>query len=105
MGDRLVSNGLGRMSITFEKPNAVLRLWLSGSKALGVGPLVVIRLDERVVAKTMVLEEAWTPLVLTTFAGAGEHVLAVEFTNDFSDVRTGEDRNVYLGPVDILSRD
>jgi O-antigen ligase len=104
-GDRLASNGLGRMSITFEKPNPILRLWLGGSKAREVGSLVVIRLDERVIAKTMLLEETLTPLVLTPPAGAGEHVLTVEFTNDFYDPATGQDRNVSLGPVDILTRE
>jgi succinate dehydrogenase hydrophobic anchor subunit len=104
-GENLVGNGLSRMSITLDRPDALLRVWLKGQKAMGVGPLVIIRLDGRVIAKTMVLEEEWTPFELPPLVGAGEHVLTIEFTNDFSSAATGQDRNVFLGPVDILSRE
>ncbi|MDH4197584.1 MAG: hypothetical protein OEW05_09275, partial [Candidatus Aminicenantes bacterium] len=104
-GENLVGNGTSRINVSLEKPDPALRLWLKGQKALGVGPLVIIRLDGRVIGKTQVLQEDWTPFVLTPQVEAGEHVVTIEFTNDFQSAATGEDRNVFLGQVDILSRE
>ncbi len=103
LGSNLTSNGRSWVNVTLEKPNPALRMWFKGHKAMGIGPLVVIRLDGRVIGKTQVLDEDWTPLILTPQVGAGQHVLSVEFTNDFHDRETGQDRNVSLGKVDVLS--
>lgn len=102
-GENLVGKGTSRIDVSLDKPDPVLRLWLKGQKALGIGPLVVIRLDGRTIGKTQVREEDWTPLILTPRVEAGPHVLTIEFTNDFQDAATGEDRNLYLGQVEILT--
>jgi 1,4-dihydroxy-2-naphthoate octaprenyltransferase len=41
-------------------------------------------------------------LVFTPRIKAGEHTLSVEFTNDYYDKKTGADRNILLGDLEIL---
>jgi hypothetical protein len=66
--------------------------------------MIVIRVDDKVVAKTMLTEDDWMSLVITPGLAEGEHVLSVEFTNDFYDPESGADRNVFLGPLEVLKR-
>ncbi|MBN2410000.1 MAG: O-antigen ligase family protein, partial [Candidatus Aminicenantes bacterium] len=89
--------GFGSSRLGFESPAecAVLRLWVKGQEALGVSPLIIIRLDDRVIAKTMLTGGDWQSLVLAPEMGKGAHVLTVEFKNDFYDSASGEDRNVF----------
>ena len=84
--------------------NPALRLRLRGQKALGLGPYIIVRLDDRVIAKTMLASEDWTSLILEPAAGPGEHELSVEFTNDLYDPAAGRDRNVFLGDLEVIPR-
>jgi hypothetical protein len=101
--ENLITNGMSRMNVKIEKANSALRLWVKGQKALGIGPLIIIRLDGTVIGKTMIMKEDWTPLILTPEIGVGEHEVGVEFTNDFYAGELGQDRNVFLGNLDIIS--
>ena len=83
------------------KDKCFLRLMVKGSKARGIGPLVFIRLDGVLLAKTYLDHEDWTPLILPVQAAAGEHNLSVAFANDlFLDEHN--DRNLFLGKLKIF---
>jgi len=100
--ENLIANGMSRMKVRIEKANSVLRLWVKGQKAMGTGPLIIIRLDGNVIGKTLINEEFWTPLILPPAIGTGEHEVGIEFTNDFFAREVGQDRNVFLGNLDII---
>jgi len=63
----------------------------------------VVRLDGRVIGRTVIAEEGWTSVVFEALAEEGENVLSVEFTNDVYRPDLGQDRNVFLGETEILS--
>lgn len=102
MGEFLYSIGTSSIRFKLEKTPFALRLWAKGERAFNVPPFVVIRLDDRVIARTMLVGEDFAPLILTPAAGEGEHVVSVEFINDISVPTLGQDRNVYLGDLEIL---
>jgi O-antigen ligase len=89
-----------------EEESGVLVLNLRGRSAVGVDPFAVIRLDGRVIGRTFVRSEDWmtdwVTVVLYPDMAPGEHVLSVEFTNDYNDARTGADRDLFLGPLRLL---
>lgn len=101
--ENLITIGISRMQIKLERDNLGLRLWVKGQKALGLGPYIIIRIDNKIIGKTIINEEKWIPLILTPEIGAGEHVLSVEYTNDLYVQELGQDRNVFLGNLDIIS--
>lgn len=101
-GRSLHSNGISRMRFYANSKNFLIRLHLLGRKALGLGPYVSIRLDDRLIGETMLTDENWASIVLRPPVNAGIHSLSVEFSNDFNDRETKQDRNVLLGDLDIV---
>jgi hypothetical protein len=80
-----------------------IRLWAKGQKAFDIGPYLVIKLDDTTIGKTMLDQDGWLSLILQAEINEGDHILSVEFTNDIHDPKKGQDRNVFLGDVEILS--
>jgi hypothetical protein len=92
----------GESSISFEARSACfLRLKLKGTKALGVGPRVLVRLDGELLAKTYLVQEDWTSLALPDQVQKGKHVISVAFANDLY-FGQGADRNLTLGNLEIF---
>jgi len=102
MKKALWTNGISSITFIAEEPLTVLRLWVRGQKALGIGPYVNIRLDEKIIGRSQIIEEGILALVFSVRANKGRHKLSVEFVNDFFDKKSGEDRNVFLGNLDLL---
>jgi len=98
----LVSNGRSQIKFRTDETNIALRLMIRGDKASGIGPYIIVRLDNAIIGKTMLTEENWISLIFTAAISRGEHSMSVEFTNDFYVPGKGQDRNVYLGDLDIL---
>ncbi len=74
-----------------------------GGTGIGRGPLFAVKLDNVLIAKTFLNQEGWAPLYLSSSMSRGEHTLTVEFINDFNDPGRGEDRNLFLGDLDIIT--
>jgi O-antigen ligase len=104
LGKDLVGAGTSQIRFQVSKEGSVLRLRAKGQKALGVGPYIAIRLDDVVIGKTMLTTDDWESLVLPPKMKPGEHVLSVEFTNDFHEPGIGQDRNVFLGDLEVVPR-
>jgi O-antigen ligase len=98
--NRLFRNGLSFLDFETRDKTVAIRLWAKGQKAFGVGPYVIIRCDDIIIGKTMLNEEIWAPLVFFFTASPGQHKVSVEFINDFYDL--GQDRNVFLGDLEII---
>ncbi|MFC2141482.1 O-antigen ligase family protein [Acidobacteriota bacterium] len=99
----LSTKGTSSLVFIVDQPDVSLRLAVRGQKAFGVGPVIVIRLDGSVIAKTMLTSENWEHLVFRPKMSIGEHTFSVEYINDFWDKEKNQDRNVFLGSVDIIS--
>jgi O-antigen ligase len=98
----LFANGFSQLKFRADEGKCILRLWAKGGKVYDVGPLIIIRLDGKVIGKTMLTEERWTPLFFQPEISAGDHILAVEFTNDLNNPKLGQDRNVFLGDLEVI---
>jgi hypothetical protein len=101
-GPILLSNRESTIKFNVKEKNAAIRLWMKGKKALGVGPYVIIKLDDKIIGKTMLDSEDWKPLIFTHKICKGNHLLSVEFINDFYNPKLKLDRNVYLGNLDVI---
>ncbi len=93
------------MKFKVDHKNVALRLHVMGQMALDLGPYIIIMMDYKIIGKTVLSEDDWTSLVFTPDINVGEHVLSVEFTNDFNKPEVKQDRNVFLGNLDILYLD
>jgi hypothetical protein len=99
-GRVLSKNGESHIRFSAQDP-CFLRLRVKGSKARGIGPLVLIRLDGVLLAKTYLDQEGWTSLILPVQAEAGEHDLSVALANDLY-LNERDDRNLFLGRLEVL---
>ena len=99
----LARDGTSLLPFRTENNKDALRLWVKGTPALGIGPYLVLKIDDRIIGRTMLLRKGWTSLVFEPFLVPGDHILSVQFINDFHWIQTKEDRNVYLGDLEIIS--
>jgi len=100
--DKLWANGISRIKFKVNQKNIALRLNVKGQKDFNLGPYIVIRIDNQIIGKTVLTEEDWTSLVFTPDIKKGEHILSVEFINDFCKRELGQDRNVFLGDLEVI---
>jgi len=100
--ERLNSNGISHIMFEANVEDIALCLQVRGQKALNLGPYIIVRIDNQIIGKTVLTTEDWTTLVFTSEITEGEHELSVEFTNDFYKPELGQDRNVFLGDLEII---
>jgi hypothetical protein len=100
--EKIYSNGSARIRFSIAKKNVLLRLHIRGQKAFDLGPYLIVRINDRIIGRTLLTEDQWTSLVFSPEISEGEHVLSVEFINDFSNPAVGRDRNVFLGDLEIV---
>jgi O-antigen ligase len=99
----LFRNGRSTMQFKATDSRVAFGLWVRGEKAFGIGPLIVIKLDDTDLAKTTVSEDGWTRLILEAPSiHPGEHTLSVTYINDISRKAIDQDRNVELGKLEII---
>lgn len=100
--NKLSAKGTSFVKFKARQKDVALRLQIKGQKAFGLGPSIVVRLGNRIIGRAVIDEEDWTSLVFEAPAEEGENVLSVEFTNDVHVASLRQDRNVFLGDVEIL---
>jgi len=98
----LYANGSSEMRFKVEGEGPRLRLWVRGTEVLDAGPRVIVRLDSKVIGKTVLSTDDWIPLVLSPRISGGEHILNVEFTNDLQNQQLGQDRGLILGDLEVI---
>lgn len=103
-GSILESNGVAEMEILFEEGETYLRLWAQGQKAMGLGPMADIFLDDQLIGRVLIDSEAWIPLFLPLpqDVSPGRHSLKVAFLNDLLRADLNQDRNLFLGQVEAI---
>jgi len=102
-GQKNVLSSAGESAIPFRSEGGPLwlGLWLRGDPAFGMGPIIIVRIDQTVAAKAMLSEKRWMRFVFPASVIQGDHILSVKFVNDFSRLDLGQDRNVELGELEI----
>jgi len=101
--EKLWSDGVSRLRFRTAGGKVALRLHLRSTKAYDIGPYLIIKVDDRLLGRTMLTHEGWSTLVLGPDIAAGEHVLSVELTNDVFTKDKTQDRNVLLGDLEIIT--
>lgn len=101
-GAILSSSGQAKLSFRIDEERCRLRLKIKGDKAFDLGPLIKIYLDHILIGQTLLEAEDWTFLYLPILLEAGEHIITVEFLNDFYVPSLNQDRNLHLGDVEIF---
>jgi len=100
--NKLYTNGIARMKFNADKQIQGLRLHVKGQKLFDVGSMIVIRMDDQLIGKTVLEKEGWGELDFSLMLPPGEHELRVDFVNGFCDINLRQDRNVFLGDIDIF---
>jgi hypothetical protein len=98
----LLSDGVSRIRFEADRMNFALRLRLKGQKAFDTGPFLIVRLNENIIGKTQLDEEKWTSLVFFPEQHEKNNVLSVEFTNDVYNADLGQDRNLFMGDLEVI---
>jgi hypothetical protein len=98
----LYVNGVSKINFEADRENTVLCLYVRGQKAFNIGPYLIVRIDDQIIGKTMLSEDGWTSIVFAPRIGKGVHELSVEYINDFYLRKKGQDRNVFLGDIEII---
>ncbi|MGQ9578330.1 MAG: O-antigen ligase family protein [Candidatus Aminicenantales bacterium] len=103
-GSILETNGVAEMEILFQHGESYLRLWAQGQKAMGLGPMADIFLDNQLIGRALIDSENWIPLYLPfpQNISPGRHSLKVAFLNDFFRTDLNQNRNLFLGQVEAI---
>ena len=101
--EKLWSDGVSQLRFRAEDGKVALRLHLKARKAYDIGPYLILKIDDRLIGRTMVTKDGWTTLVLKPDIRAGEHVLSVEFGNDIYLPAKSQDRSVLLGDLEVIT--
>jgi O-antigen ligase len=100
--ENLISTSPSQIRFRVEEKGVALRLWARGQEALNIWPYITVSIDEEIRAKTLVGAGEMTPFIFSPELSTGEHILSVEFENDYCDPKSGQDRNVFLGNLDVI---
>ncbi len=88
--------------IVLEQGKHSLYIRAKAAPAGGIWPLMEVRLGDDIVYMTYVDKNNWQEYSFYVFRSeAGAAKLTVSFVNDGGDVKTGEDRNLFIGDVRI----
>jgi hypothetical protein len=101
--ERLWSDGVSRLPFRTNGGKVALRLHLKSTKAYDIGPYLIVRVDDRLIGRTMLIRDGWTTLAFEPDIGAGEHVLSIQFGNDIYVPAKSQDRNVLLGDLEVIT--
>jgi len=103
--NQLVSNGSAELTFFVEEDEqerGYLRFQVRGQKAAGLGPLLKAYLDDELKALTLLENEEWAYIYLPEALTPGYHRLKIEFLNDYYSPSLAQDRNLFLGKVEIF---
>jgi len=98
----LLSRGIASIKFSAGEQQIALLLNVRVRTALGLGPYIVLRIDEKTIGKCMLNEDGWNSVAFVAEIEKGGHLFSVEFINDFYDPKKGLDRNLYLDSLEIV---
>jgi len=78
-----------------------LEITARGTAADNIWPYMIIELDGEVIGEAFVWSAEWRQYSFQVSSGGGLKVISITFANDGGSEDTGEDRNLYVGEVNI----
>ena len=100
--EKLWGKGISRIKFATDERHVALLLNIRAYTAFDLGPYIILRIDDRIIGKSMINSDGWSSLVFMPDISAGEHLLSVEYLNDIYEPKLKQDRNVYLGDLEII---
>jgi hypothetical protein len=100
--EKLSKNGISEIRFVTDRGEVALLLNIRADTAFDLGPYIIVRIDDRIIGKSMINSDGWSSLVFRPDVSAGEHMLSVEFINDIYEPNLKQNRNVYLGNLEII---
>jgi hypothetical protein len=98
---RMASNGTIRAKVRCEREgDYVFRIVACGTPAEKVYPILELAIDGKKAGEVETRSESWRSFPIQAHLSAGEHELALSFTNDLW--RPPEDRNVDIQKVMVV---
>lgn len=88
----------------FDLPSGQIKVIVraKGTKAKEEWPYMIVRFGENVIGGDWVESEDWKAYYYYFEHKNGKNRISVEFINDHYDVETREDRNLFVGDVDVV---
>lgn len=101
--DKILPRNTSRIRFITEREATALNLKIWGKKILNISPLVVIRLDNRIIGRTRLTGDDWMSMSFLYRLLPGEHEMSVEFIDDFDPPGLSKTRIVVLGGLEIIA--
>jgi len=101
-GHKLWENGVSKIEFKSRENSFALKLNLRGQNAFNIGPYFIVRLDDIIIARSMLTKNGWSTLIFTPDSFKGRHEISLEFINNFRDKKQNQDRNLILGDIELI---
>ena len=99
--DYFYTNGLLEKKITLKKSLCRIQIRAKGRKAGNSYPALLVWLDGKVVDSLYIDNSDFISFFTILQANPGDHVLGIEFINDYYGGSVEEDRNVWIKAVEL----
>lgn len=100
--ENLSTNGQCWIETSLPDGELVFQVSAKGEKAKGEWPYMILWLNDEMVGGYWVSSESWENYRFQKKIRNGEYRISVEFINDYYSESTKEDRNLYVGDLEIF---
>ncbi|MFH0926504.1 MAG: carbohydrate-binding domain-containing protein [bacterium] len=100
---RMCSTGKIFASVNLKEGSIGFKITAKGSSGVGIFPYMEVRVDNHLIGEEFVGSSDWREYDFNYYVpSSGDYSLSVAFMNDYYNKKTKEDRNLYVGDVEIL---
>ena len=101
-GGNLFRNGRCWIDVSLPKGNSLIRISARGQNARGEWPYMVIFMNDEMIGGEWVESDFWEFYCFRKELEGGHYRIAVEFINDLYSESPKEDRNLFVGDLEIF---
>jgi len=101
-GGNLQAKGQCWIETSLPDGEISFKISAKGQKAKGEWPYMIVWLNEEMIGDAWVSSDAWEFYRFQRKIKRGQYRISVEFINDYSTESPGEDRNLFVGDLEIL---
>ncbi|MDD5634187.1 MAG: carbohydrate-binding domain-containing protein [Candidatus Omnitrophica bacterium] len=98
-------NGTIDAAISMPRGKAVIMISAKGTPADGTFPYMIVELDGQEIGESYVKNTEWQDYAFEVETSGGIKVLSVTFTNDKTNKKKNEDRNLFIGEARVLDKE
>jgi len=99
--EKFVKNGEIQQKIYFRDSLSRLILYAKGSQAAGAYPYLIVKLDDEVIDAFYLNSPRFKSFYTIIQTAPGEHVIGLEFVNDYYDSESRQDRNIWIERIEL----